>query len=309
MARRMQFQGCFTAIVTPFTADGSAIDFDRLQRLVDRQRGGRVAGVVFAGTTGESPTLSEREWEMLIEGGTQMAHAAGLLAVAGTGSNSTHHAVHLQKVAAKLGADATLSVNPYYNKPGQEGLYQHYMHQADSASIPTILYNIPGRTGSALTTETIERLSRHPNIAALKDATGSCDSVSDVTMRCPDLAVLSGDDSLTLPFAAVGAVGCVSVISNIVPGKTSRLCQAFLKGDFAGALAIHRQVLPLCRAMFVETNPIPVKGMLGLMGLDSGVLRLPMTAASGKTLEMLRGLLSTVERMEAEKVAVTSDER
>jgi 4-hydroxy-tetrahydrodipicolinate synthase len=295
MARRMQFQGCFTALVTPFSEDSSAIDFGRLKQLIARQKAGGVTGVVFAGTTGESPTLSQREWQELIERGTLMAHEAGILSVAGTGSNSTHHAVELQKLAAKLGADATLSVNPYYNKPGQEGLYQHYMHQADSASIPTILYNIPGRTGSAMSTDTIERLSKHPNIAALKDATGSCDSVSDVTMRCPDLAVLSGDDSLTLPFASVGAVGCVSVISNVVPGKTSKLCQTFLKGEFGKALAMHRELLPLCRAMFVETNPIPVKGMLKLMGLDSGVLRLPMTSASGKTMEVLKGMLASVE--------------
>ncbi len=290
------FAGAFTAIVTPFTDDASAIDFARLKDQIDFQaRGedpavGGVKGIIISGTTGESPTLSEQEYRALVTKGVDFAHRAGLIAVVGTGSNSTHHALHLQRIAENAGADATLSVNPYYNKPVQEGLYQHFMHIADQAQIPVMLYNIPGRTGVALSPETVERLSKHQRITAIKEATGSTDSCGEIAMRCPNLAVLSGDDTMTLPFASVGAVGVVSVLSNLFPSKLTSLCNAFLQNRWDDALQIHRELIPLARAMFVETNPIPVKGAMMLQGRDTGSLRLPMTRASENTLKLLRSL-------------------
>ena len=206
-----RFVGAFTAITTPFTADGSAIDRDRLATQVAFQAQGGLKGIVISGTTGESPTLTEAEYKDLAKLATQHARAAGLLAIVGTGSNNTHHAAELQKFARSVGADATLSVNPYYNKPTQEGLYRHFMAVADAAPIPVVLYNIPGRTGVALAPATVERLNKHQNIVAIKEATGSLDSATEICLHCPDLSLLSGDDSLTLPFAAVGGMGVVNV--------------------------------------------------------------------------------------------------
>ncbi|MBY0309204.1 MAG: 4-hydroxy-tetrahydrodipicolinate synthase [Phycisphaerales bacterium] len=293
-SRPVQFRGAFTAVTTPFTADGSGgvIDFGLLKEQIEFQAAGGVAGVVLAGTTGESPTLEPEEWRDLIERGVRLARGAGILAVAGTGSNSTSHACALQRFAAAAGADAALSVNPYYNKPGQEGLYAHFMEQADAAALPIILYNIPGRTGVALAPDTVAQLAKHPNIRAIKEATGSTDSASEILLKAPGLALLSGDDSMTLPFAAVGGVGVVSVVSNLFPARISALCDAFLSNRWADALKIHRELLPLCKAMFAETNPIPVKAAMKLLGRDTGTLRLPMTPASPATIKTLEGLLA-----------------
>jgi 4-hydroxy-tetrahydrodipicolinate synthase len=282
------FRGAYTAIITPFTADGGSIDFARLKEQIAAQAQGGITGVILAGTTGESPTLSEGEYTELLRRGVEFAHAVKLQAIAGTGSNSTQHAIHLQKIAHEAGADAALSVNPYYNKPTQEGLVRHFTAQADSADIPVMLYNIPGRTGVALTPETVEKLAAHPRIRAIKEATGSTDSCGEIAMRCPNLAVLSGDDTMTLPFASVGAVGVVSVVSNIYPDRIAKLCAAYLAGDFAGALRWHRELIPVARAMFLETNPIPVKAAMRLLGRDTGSLRLPMTEARPETLAALR---------------------
>lgn len=287
-----QFRGAFTAITTPFTDDGSAIDFDVLKDQIQFQAAGKVTGVVLAGTTGESPTLQSFEWQELITRGVRLAHEAGILAVAGTGSNSTHHACELQKFAAKAGADAALSVNPYYNKPVQEGLYAHFMEQADAAALPVILYNVPSRSAVALAPDTVGRLAKHPNIKAIKEATGSLDSASEILIKAPHIALLSGDDSLTLPFASVGGVGVVSVVSNLFPGRISALCDAFLSNRWADALKVHRELMPVCKAMFVETNPIPVKAAMRLLGRDNGVLRLPMTEASPATIKTIEGVLA-----------------
>lgn len=293
--RTSRFAGAFTAITTPFSADGSTIDFSRLKEQIEFQargedaRGG-VQGIVLSGTTGESPTLTDSEFRQLVSKGVDIAHRNNLLAIVGTGSNSTHHAVELQRFARQVGADATLSVNPYYNKPVQEGLYQHFMHVADAADIPVMLYNIPGRTGVALSPETVARLAAHTNIQAIKEATGSTDSAGEIALRCPNMAVLSGDDTMTLPFASVGAVGVVSVVGNLLPGAISRLCQAFLAGRWDEALVIHRELIPIARAMFVETNPIPVKAAMALQGRDSGAIRLPMTPAADTTVAALRRL-------------------
>lgn len=289
------FRGCFTAVITPFTADGSRIDFDRLEAQIAAQAAGGVTGIVLAGTTGESPTLEHEEYEELIRRGVAMCRSHRLLAIAGTGSNSTRHAVALHRLAAEAGADGSLSVNPYYNKPTQDGLVRHFLAIADSAPLPIMLYNIPGRTGVALSTDTIIRLAQHPGIRAVKDATGGVDQAGEVAARCPELAVLSGDDPLTLPMMAVGAVGVVSVVSNIVPGEVSRLCRAFRDGAWAEALGIHRKLMGLTRALFAETNPIPVKAAMAMLGRDTGVLRPPMSAAGSATVERLRAELATLE--------------
>jgi 4-hydroxy-tetrahydrodipicolinate synthase len=290
-----RFRGAFTAIITPFTPDGSKIDFDRLHKQINDQARGGVTGIVVSGTTGESPTLDEREFHHLVEKGIEYGKAAGLMVLVGTGSNNTHHSVQLQKFAAKAGADAALSVNPYYNKPTQDGMIAHFTAIADAADLSIMLYNIPGRTGVALTTQTIQRLAQHPNIQALKDATGNVDHTSDVCMHCPSLAVLSGDDPLTLPMASVGAVGVVSVLSNVLPSRISALCEAFLSDRWSDARMIHRELAAVCKALFLETNPIPVKAAMKLLGRDTGVLRLPMTGASDATIERLRQVLTTHE--------------
>ena len=289
-----RFRGAFTAITTPFNDTGRGLDLDRLREQIEFQAAGGVTGIVVAGTTGESPTLEGDEYQRLIAAAVRFGHGAGILVIAGTGSNSTHHAVELQKTAAAAGVDAALSVNPYYNKPTQEGLFQHFCTQADAAALPVVLYNIPGRTGVALMPDTVERLATHERIVAIKEATGSVDSCGEIAQRCPNLAVLSGDDSMTLPFASVGAVGVVSVVSNLVPDRVSALCRAFLAGDFAQALVLHRRLLPLCRGMFVETNPIPIKAAMQMLGRDTGVLRLPMTAARSETLKVVRAAMDAV---------------
>lgn len=291
-ASGIAFRGCFTAIITPFTADGSRIDTAALARQIAHQAAGGVTGIVVSGTTGESPTLSEAEYGQLLAEAIRIARPLKLAVIAGTGSNSTHHAVHLQKLAKAAGADATLSVNPYYNKPGQEGMYRHFMMQADASDLPVMLYNIPGRSAVALTTDTIERLAAHPNIRAIKEATGSTDSASEIIMRCPSLTLLSGDDSMTLPFMSVGGKGVVSVVSNVLPEKMSQLCAAILAGRMAEALQLHQQIYSFSRAMFVETNPIPVKAAMKLIGLDSGAMRLPMTEARGDTVTKVTAALA-----------------
>lgn len=295
--RDARFTGAFTAIVTPFSADGTRLDEGKLAEQVAFQAAGGVKGIVIAGTTGESPTLHEDEYKRLAVLGVKLAHEHRMLAVVGTGSNSTEHAMELQRFAASIGADAGLSVNPYYNKPGQEGLYRHFWEVAGASPLPVMLYNIPGRTGVALTPATVERLARHPRIVAVKEATGSTDSASEIVGRCPDVALLSGDDSMTLPFGSVGGVGVVSVVSNIVPRLASDLCTAINAGRFGEALGVHRELFALCRAMFVETNPIPVKAAMKLLGRDSGALRLPMTAATPETVKTVQAALTAAGLM------------
>ncbi len=287
-----RFTGAFTAITTPFTADGRQIDEQRLAEQIEFQAKGGVKGIVVAGTTGESPTLRHDEYPRLVKTAAQLGHRHRLLVIAGTGSNSTEHAIELQSIATESGADATLSVNPYYNKPTQEGLYRHFWAIADAARVPIILYNIPGRTGVALTPATVERLNKHAKIVANKEATGSTDSATDIVMRCPDLALLSGDDSMTLPFASIGGVGVVSVVSNILPAKVAALCAAFNAGRWEEALKIHRDLFDFCRSMFIETNPIPVKAALKLLGRDTGSMRLPMSEAAEGTVRALRQALT-----------------
>lgn len=287
----IQFRGVYTAIVTPFSADAASIDFPRLAEQIRFQASGGVSGIVPCGTTGESPTLSDKEHRTVVEKAIEVGKPLGLAIIAGAGSNNTEHAIHLHRFAQSAGADAALQVNPYYNKPSQEGLYRHFMSIADSCDLPIVLYNIPGRSGVAINAATLERLAAHPNIQAVKEATGSLDSASDVVHRT-DLALLSGDDSLTLPMGAVGAVGVVSVVSNIVPAQLVAMCEAFLAGDWSTARRIHFELYPLFRGLLsLDTNPIPVKAAMEVLSRDTGMLRLPMCRASAPAIGTIRELL------------------
>lgn len=294
-----RFAGAFTAIITPYTPDGRSIDLERLDAQIARQAENGISGIVVAGTTGESPTLAEPEYRTLVRRSVEVGKAHDLVVVAGTGSNSTAHAVEQQRIAMDLGADAGLSVNPYYNKPTQEGLYAHFATIAESVELPIMLYNIPGRTGVALAPATVERLYESPWVVSIKEATGSTDSATDILLRCPGIALLSGDDGMTLPFMAIGGVGCVSVVSNIAPQRTAALCQAALEGDLPAAREHHAALFELSRAMFIETNPICVKAAMAMMGLDSGQLRLPMTQPTEATRRAIHDALDRARLLEA----------
>jgi 4-hydroxy-tetrahydrodipicolinate synthase len=271
------FAGVSVAIVTPFR-DGK-IDFSRLQEQVQFQIDAGTTCVCPVGTTGESPTLTHDEHESVISAVVEAA-SDKIKVMAGTGSNSTAEAIRLTRWAAKAGAAAALLVAPYYNKPTQEGFYQHYKTVAESVDIPICVYNIPGRTGRNIEPSTIERLAGIPNITMVKEATGSLDQASQ-TLANTDLTVLSGDDSLTLPLMSVGAEGVISVVGNVVPKVMITLVNAFASGDCASATKLHQKLFPLCRDMLgLATNPIPIKAAMRLLGRDTGELRLPMTPLS-----------------------------
>lgn len=265
-------EGVYTAIVTPFTRKGE-VDYERLRDLIEFQIEGGVDGIVPVGTTGESPTLTVEEHNRVIEYTVEVC-AGRVKVIAGTGGNSTAEALELTRHAKEVGADATLQVTPYYNKPTQAGLVRHFTEVAE-IGLPVVLYNIPGRTGREIAVETVGELSRHPNIVALKEAGGSVDRVSHIVRRC-DIEVLSGDDSLTLPMMAVGAVGVISVASNVAPGPVSEMVHAALAGDWEKARKLHRRLHPLFADLFIETNPIPVKAALAMMGRIEEVYRLPL---------------------------------
>ncbi|MFQ6539493.1 MULTISPECIES: 4-hydroxy-tetrahydrodipicolinate synthase [Aphanothece] len=269
-----------TAMVTPFQADGR-VDLALAARLADHLVSHGSDGLVLCGTTGESPTLSWQEQHDLFAA-VQEAVGGRARLVAGSGSNCTAEAVEATQQAAALGADGALVVVPYYNKPPQDGLEAHFRAVAQAApELPLMLYNIPGRTGTSLAPETTARLLDLPNVVAFKAASGSTDEVSALRLVCGDrLAIYSGDDALTLPMLAVGAVGVVSVASHVAGPQISRLVQAFLEGDLAAALAQHEQLLPLCRALFCTTNPVPVKAALELSGWPVGAPRLPLLSAN-----------------------------
>jgi 4-hydroxy-tetrahydrodipicolinate synthase len=286
----MMFKGAMTALVTPFK-DGQ-VDYDRLTRNVAYQIGEGIDGLVPVGTTGESPTLSHAEHDRVIEA-VVTATAGRVPVIAGTGSNATDEALRLTQHAKEVGADASLQVNPYYNKPTQEGLYRHFMAIADTVDLPMMLYNIPGRCGVAMTAQTVARLAKHANIVAVKEATGSLDMASEIAQLCdPEkFTILSGDDSLTLPLASVGAKGVVSVLSNLLPARVKALADAALSGDTAQARKLHLALFPIFKGMFIETNPIPIKTAMQLAGMDTGELRLPMCAMADANRAKLEKLL------------------
>ena len=289
MAKKLTLEGSMVALVTPFR--GGAVDYDALGRLIDAQIAGGTQGLVPCGTTGESPTLSHQEHDKVIE--YTVARAAGRVPViAGTGSNSTEEAVRLTKHAKEAGATAALVVNPYYNKPTQQGMFEHVSALA-KVGLPIVLYNIPGRCGVELTCDTIVRMYEEiEQVVAVKEATGKLDNTSELASRC-SITVISGDDSLTLPIISAGGKGVISVVANIVPAEVRKLTDAALKGDLPAATAQHLRLFPLCRGMFVETNPIPIKAALAMAGLIADELRLPMTSLSAKLRPALAEMLRT----------------
>jgi len=268
----VRFHGSMVAIVTPFKS--GKVDEKTLVKLVDYQIKSGTDGIIPCGTTGESPTLSYKEHERVIEIVVKAAKGR-VPVVAGTGSNSTDEAIFLTKFAKKVGADGALLVVPYYNKPTQEGMFRHFEAIAKSVDIPIVLYNIPGRTGVTMTPETVARLAKIPTIVAIKESTGNMDQASHILSLC-DITVLSGDDSLTLPLLSLGAKGVISVIANILPSEVSEMVSAFFAGDLAKAQKLHAKMFPLCRAVFIETNPIPIKRAMKYLGLCSDELRLPL---------------------------------
>jgi len=289
------FRGTFTALVTPFR-DG-AIDLSAFQQLIEAQIAAGITGIVANGTTGESPTLSHDEREELIRIAVSTAKKRCLVLV-GTGSNATEHAMADTTLAEKLGVDGALLVAPYYNKPSQEGLYRHFKAIAEATSLPIMLYNIPGRCGVDIVPETVVRLAKAcRNIVSIKEASGSVERVSDLRRRLPEsFTILSGDDSLTLPFMAVGAAGVVSVASNLFPSQVCALIRACESGDLKAAEKLHRKLLPLFKDLFIEPNPVPVKTALGWRGTMSGEVRLPLCEMSETNRARLRKTLEEFER-------------
>jgi 4-hydroxy-tetrahydrodipicolinate synthase len=291
------FRGTFTALVTPFR-DGS-VDVSAFETLIETQIAAGITGIVAIGTTGESPTLSHEEREHVIRLAVAKANKSCVV-LAGTGSNSTQHAIADTRVAEKLGVDGALLVAPYYNKPSQEGLFRHFKAIADATSLPIMLYNIPGRCSVDILPETVARLAEEcRNIVSIKEASGSVERVGELRRRLPEaFTILSGDDSLTLPFMAVGAAGVVSVASNLFPSEVCALVRACESGDLKSAGKLHRQLLPLFKDLFIEPNPVPVKTALGWRGAMSGEVRLPLCKMSKANQSRLR---ETLEHFESKR--------
>ena len=289
------FSGAFTALVTPFR--NGEVDVEALENLVEFQIGQGTHGLVPCGTTGETPSMSEAEDRLVI--GTVVRVASGRVPViAGTGSNSTDMAIKYTRMAEEEGADGSLQVSPYYNKPTQEGLYRHFAAIAESTSLPIVLYNIPGRTSVTVSAETTARLAEIPNIVGTKEATHSMDLASDIRRLCgEEFDILSGDDSLTLPLMSLGGRGVISVAANVAPAVVSDMVNALLEGNFERGRELHYDLLPLCRALFIETNPIPVKTAASILGLCSDEMRLPMIPLAGENLDTLRRVMEETNHL------------
>jgi 4-hydroxy-tetrahydrodipicolinate synthase len=284
------FTGTYTAIVTPFK--NGRIDETALQRLIKRQVKGGVDGIAPVGTTGESPTVDNDEHLRVIE--LSVKYAAGKIKVmAGTGANATSEAVHLTQAAEKLGVDGSLQVAPYYNRPTQEGLYQHFREVARNTRLPIVLYSIPGRCGVEISVDTVKRLARDcKNIVGIKEAGGNADRVSQLRAAVgPKFEILSGDDSLTLPFMSVGAQGVISVASNVIPKQVADMVAAFAAGNARAALKLHQKYYPLFKDLFIESNPVPVKAALAMMGEMEAEVRLPLAPLSARSLETVRATM------------------
>lgn len=286
------FEGAMVAIVTPFS--GGSVDEEAFRRLIEFQIENGTRGIIPCGTTGESATLSFSEHERVVEICVEQARKR-VPVIAGTGSNNTEEAIRLTRHALKAGADGALMISPYYNKPTQEGLYLHFKTVAAAVDIPIILYNIPGRTAVNMEPDTIARLAKIENIVGVKEASGSMKQITDIVARCgPEFTVLSGEDYLTFPLLCVGGKGVISVVSNIAPRDMSDLCDHFLTGKFAEAQALYYRLLPLCHALFWETNPAPVKTALAMMDkIQSDEVRLPLAKMSDANRERLRGALQS----------------
>ncbi len=288
----MKYQGLYTAIVTPFKGD--KVDSEAYRALIEAQIAAGVDGIVPVGTTGESPTLTHDEHMEVIRLAVEFA-AGRCRVIAGTGSNSTAEAIEMTRIAEELGADGTLQVCPYYNKPSQEGLYRHFKAVAESTKLPVLLYSIPGRSGIEIAVETVARLAGDcPTITAIKEAGGSVDRVNRLVQAVPEgFAILCGDDGLTVPFISCGAVGLVSVTSNIAPAEMKAIVDTALAGDGKAALALQKKYYPLMKGlMSLDTNPVPIKAALALRGDISWDIRLPLAPLAQEKRETLRALLS-----------------
>lgn len=289
MLKTPLFKGSCTAIVTPFTENG--IDYDRLAKNIDFQYENGTTAVVVCGTTGENPTHSEDEHNELVRF-TVQASRGRMKVIAGVGSNNTRTALKYAQNARYAGADGILMVTPYYNKSTQKGLIEHFSYVADRVEIPMILYNVPSRTGISISAETYKVLSRHPNINGIKEASGDFSLIAKVRSQCgDDLFLWSGNDDNTVPMMALGALGVVSVASNIVPAVTAKLCALCLEGDFTAATELYGKYAKLFSALFIETNPIPVKAAMKLMDMDSGLLRLPLVEIGEENLAKLKAVM------------------
>ena len=287
----LPFTGTYTAIVTPF-AKGGKLDDSALELLVRSQIKGGVDGIVPVGTTGESPTLDYEEHIYVIKRAVELA-TGKIKVLAGTGGNSTSEAIYLTKMAKKAGADGSLQVAPYYNKPTQEGMFQHFAAIAAATDLPVVLYSIPGRCGVDIAVDTVRRLAEScPTIIGIKEAGGTPDRVSQVRAALGDrFTILCGDDSLTLPFMSVGAHGVISVASNIIPREVSQMVKSFAQGKAEAALKLHTKYYPVFKDLFLETNPIPVKAALAMLGIGQEEYRLPLTPMSTRNREVLRATL------------------
>jgi len=286
------FTGTYTAIVTPFR--NGVVDEPALERLVKGQIKGGVDGIVPVGTTGESPTLDYEEHVRVIELAVQFAKGR-VKVLAGTGGNSTSEAIYLTKAAEEQGADGSLQVAPYYNKPTQEGLFQHFSAIAVATKLPLVLYSIPGRCGIEIGIDTVKRLAAaHKNIVGIKEAGGNADRVSQLRAALgTKFEIMSGDDSLTLPFMSVGANGVISVASNVIPREVSRMVNAFASGKISEAQKLHAKYYPVFKDLFIETNPVPVKSALAMMGLVQEEYRLPLVPMSAANKAVLKATLKT----------------
>ena len=283
------FSGAFTAMVTPFR--NGEVDVEALEGMVEFQIQNGIHGLVPCGTTGETPALSEAEDRVVIETVVRVANGR-VPVVAGSGSNSTDMAIKYTKMAEEAGADGSLQVAPYYNKPTQEGLFRHFAAVAENTSLPLVLYNIPGRTSVTINADTIGRLAEIPNVVGVKESTLSMNMASDIRALCGEkFAILSGDDPVTLPLMALGGVGVISVASNVAPAAVSDMVRNLLDGNWERGRELHYALLPLFRALFVETNPIPVKSAASILGLCSDEMRLPMVPLSGENLAMLQQVM------------------
>jgi len=286
----MNIQGAMTAMVTPFRE--GRVDEQRLREQVEFQIKNGIDGLVPVGTTGESPTLDFKEHARVIELTVQFA-AGRVPVIAGTGANATTEAIELHQIAKRAGAPACLSVNPYYNKPTQEGLYRHFMTLADRVDLPIVLYNIPGRTGVTMSPQTVARLAKHKNIIAIKEATGDLNIAGEIRALC-DMTIVSGDDSLTVPIMSIGGRGVISVISNVIPAQIKSLVKFCLANQYDQAADLQRKLFPLMRAMFLDGNPAGIKHAMKSAGMDTGELRLPLWEASDSTRKQIEQCLKNV---------------
>ena len=288
----MKLSGTITAMITPFDTKGE-VDYGKLKAIVEEQVAAGVEGICAVGTTGESPTLSHEEHHKVIEKTIEFANGKVAI-VAGTGANSTSEAISLTKAVIEAGgADASLQVTPYYNKPNAEGLYRHFMTVAD-LGLPVILYNVPGRAGRDIPLDVVARLASHPNIVAIKEAAGSVDRVSAIKNMLPDFTVLSGDDSLAVPMISVGAEGVISVASNVIPKEMGDMVRFAMAGDYVKAREYHNRYYRLFRDLFIDVNPVMVKEALALMGKIDRVFRLPLCETTDANLERMKATLAGV---------------